>query len=112
MAGNKKITELDSAAPLDGSENVELVQLGGNVKISVSALKAFLASDNLLSWNMDTNLFPAGSLKGQRYYGTKTTSTLVDINGDPLPNKVIATSLVDGASTTDPAEWAFTYTIN
>ena len=69
--------------------------------------------DLLTDWDMDSNLFPAGSVKGQRYYGIITTSsTLLDVNGDPLPSKIFATALQDGASTTDPAEWAFTYTIN
>lgn len=39
---NKKISELDNAASFDGSESVEIVQVGGNVKTTLSALRTFI----------------------------------------------------------------------
>lgn len=66
----------------------------------------------LTDWNMDSNLFPANSKKGQRYYGVITSSTsLLDRSGNPLGSNIFLTSLQDNASTSDVNQWAIEYTI-
>jgi len=66
----------------------------------------------LTDWNMDSNLFPSGSKKGQRYYGVITSSTtLLDRSGNPLPSNIFLTSLQDNASTSNVNQWAIEYTI-
>lgn len=64
-------------------------------------------------WDMSLDVFPSNSQAGQDYNGVNgPTTTLLDANGDTIPDKVLLKSLVDGASTSDPSEWAITYTIN
>ena len=46
---DKKISDLSANGTLSGSEYVELVQSGANVKALLSALKTFIASDFLTS---------------------------------------------------------------
>ena len=46
---DKKISELTSNGTLNGSELVELVQSGGNVKALLSAVKTFITTDYLTS---------------------------------------------------------------
>ena len=46
---DKKISDLGANGTLNGSEYVELVQSGANVKTLLSALKTFIASDFLTS---------------------------------------------------------------
>ena len=46
---DKKISDLGANSTLSGSEYVELVQSGANVKALLSALKTFIASDFLTS---------------------------------------------------------------
>ena len=46
---DKKISDLGANGTLNGSEYVELVQSGANVKALLSALKTFIASDFLTS---------------------------------------------------------------
>lgn len=67
----------------------------------------------VIEWDMSLNVFPSGSQSGQDYNGVNgPTTTLLDVNGDPIPNKVLIKSLKDNASTTNASEWAITYTIN
>lgn len=83
-----------------------------SVNVIVSA-GVGVGSDSLTDWDLSTNLFPLGATKGQRFYGVaqSTPTTLEDRNGDLIPNGVIATALITGASTIDPAQWALQYTI-
>lgn len=83
------------------------------VNVIVSAGVGGNSSDSLIDWDLSTNLFPLGAAKGQRFYGVaqSTPTTLEDRNGDLIPNGVIATALITGASTIDPAQWALQYTI-
>lgn len=68
--------------------------------------------DLLPDWDMSTNLFPANSAKGVPYFGINgPTNTLLDRAGNRIPNGAIATPLQDGASQTDPTQWALEYTI-
>jgi hypothetical protein len=66
------------------------------------------------NWDMSTNQMPAGSLRGDKWYGINGPGTLtVLIDGFPqlIPNGTIATSLIDNASTTDTSQWSFTVTM-
>lgn len=98
----------DLSDAVSDSENITINLEGEVINITINESGQALLTD----WDMDTNLFPANSRKGQDYYGIITTSsTLVDRNGNPLPSGVIAKALVNNASTSDPNDWAFTYTI-
>lgn len=67
----------------------------------------------LLEWDMSTEAFPADSIRGWEYNGINgATTTLFDVNGDPIPDKVLLRSLKNGASTSDASEWAIIYTVN
>jgi len=44
MAGDKKISELDSASTLTGNEQTELVQVGNNVRATLNAIKNWIAT--------------------------------------------------------------------
>jgi hypothetical protein len=105
------LSGVDVSVSLNSGDKV-LVLRSGVAKLVDKSL--FYSPVPLLTdWNMDTNAFPSGSVKGQRYYGVITTScTLLDVSGNPLPSKIFATALQDSASTSNPAHWAFTYTIN
>ncbi len=75
-------------------------------------ISLFVTIPSLTDWSMDTNAFPSGSKKGQRYYGIITTSTsLLDASGNALPSKIIITALQDNASTSNVNQWAITYTV-
>lgn len=105
----KKISQLPTATTLDGTEYLEIVQSGVSKKVLKSIL---VVGSALTDWDMSTNLFSSGSVRGQRYYGINgPTTTLLDRLGSVIPNGVIATSLEDNASTTDPTKWAIEYTI-
>lgn len=105
----KKISQLPTAATLDGTEYLEIVQSGVSKKVASSNLGG---GSSLTDWDMSTNLFSSGSLRGQRYYGINgPTTTLFDRLGSVIPNGVFATSLEDNASTTDPTKWAIEYTV-
>jgi len=97
----------DLSANVSDSENIVINLNGETINITISDTASLL-----IDWDMDTNLFPANSKRGQDYYGVITTSsTLEDRNGNLLPSGVIAKALVNNASTSDPNDWAFTYTI-
>ena len=109
---NYNIDDLTAIGSLSDSDLIEVLSGGVNFKGTVGQLKTALGT-GLTDWSMDTNAFPSGSKKGQRYYGVITVSTtLLDTSGNPLPSKIIATALQDSASTSNPSQWAFTYTIN
>src|SRR6187549_3596618 len=104
---NFNIDDLDPIASLADGDLIEILSGGVNYKGTVAQLKAAFGV-GLTDWNMDTNLFPSGSVKGQKYYGVITTSTtLVDTAGNALPSKIISISLQNNASTSNPAQWAF-----
>jgi len=97
----------DLSANVSDSEDIVINLNGETINITISDTASLL-----IDWDMDTNLFPANSKKGQDYYGVITvSSTLVDRSGQSLPSGVIAKALVNNASTSDPNDWAFTYTI-
>jgi len=110
LGDGKKITELPAASTITGTELIEAVQGGVNVKVIVSAISGG-GGTSITAWDKTTNLFPSGSNQWQIYYGTGAT-TRVDRSGNTLPSDpIIAISLVNNASTTDPTEWAFIYTL-
>lgn len=95
------------SAPNDGTG--DSIREGGD-KINDNFTELYARENGITDWDMDTNLFPSSSKKGQRYFGIITTSsTLVDNQSppQPLPSRIIATSLQDNASTSNPAHWAF-----
>jgi hypothetical protein len=49
MAADKRISELDSAASLDGSESLEAVQIGNNVKILLSTLRTYIEINSVIA---------------------------------------------------------------
>ena len=66
------------------------------------------------NWDMSTNAMPAGSLRGDKWYGINGPSALTTIvDGIPqtIPNNTVATSLIDNASTSDTSQWSFTQTM-
>lgn len=98
----------DLSADVISSEDIT-INLGDQV---VNVYLNNAGSSLLLDWDMDTNLFPENSKRGQDYYGVITTSsTLEDRSGNLLPSGTIAKALINNASTSDPNDWAFTYTI-
>ncbi|HTJ51391.1 MAG TPA: hypothetical protein VL443_18150 [Cyclobacteriaceae bacterium] len=110
----KKISQLSSGVTLTGAEYFEMVQSGTSKKTTAAEIAALAsaASSGLTAWDMSTNSFPSGSIQWQRYYFTKSGSTtLVDKNGNPLPDECIATAKVTNASTSDPNQWIFENTI-
>lgn len=98
------LSGVDVSVSLATGDKMLIIRSGAAKLVDTSVL------NGITDWDMTTNSFPSGSKKGQRYYGTGAT-TLVDRNGDPIPNGVIATSLTDSASTSDPNDWALQYTI-
>lgn len=64
-------------------------------------------------WDMSTDKFPTGSVKGQKYYGINGPTTyLLDRRSNSIPSDVWLISLKNNASETDPLEWSIQYTIN
>lgn len=98
------LKDVATSGSLNSGDLVFIIRSGSAKLVNVNVI------NGITDWDMTTNLFPSGSKKGQRYYGTGVT-TLVDRNGDVIPSGVIATSLVDNASTSDPTNWALQYTI-
>jgi len=114
----KKISQLSAGSTLTGAEYFEMVQSGTSKKTTAAEIAALAsaASSGLTAWDMSNNpgndKFPSGSIQWQRYYFTKSGSTtLVDKNGNPLPDECIATAKVTNASTSDPNQWIFENTI-
>lgn len=75
------------------------VVVGANTKDRVYQMfRDFIDSrTQLTEWDMSTNAFPVGCLKGETYYGVElsTRTTLTDSAGNLLPSKVMAKALVD-----------------
>lgn len=73
--------------------------LGANTKERVYQMFRDLidSKEELIDWDMSTNAFPTGGLRGQSYYGTELTTrtTLTDSAGNVLPSKVIAKALIN-----------------
>ena len=76
---DKKISELASNGTLDGSELVELVQSGGNVKALLSAVKTWiingLVSTTALTNGLLANLTPTINTQPGTAYTVGTVST-------------------------------------
>ena len=76
---DKKISELTSNGALDGSELVELVQSGGNVKALLSAVKTWiingLVSTTALTNGLLANLTPTINTQPGTAYTVNTVST-------------------------------------
>lgn len=97
----------DLSANINDTEDIIININGETINITISS-----PGSSLENWDMSTDLFPSGSTKGKEYYGINgPTSTLLDCNGDVIPDGVILKSIVSNASTTNPAEWAILYTI-
>ncbi len=109
---NYNIDDLTAIGSLSDSDLIEVLSGGVNYKGTVGQLKTALGA-GITDWDLSTNAFVSGSKQGQRYYGVALTTptTLLDRTGSLVSNGVIATSLVDNASTSDPTEWALQYTI-
>lgn len=110
----KKISQLLNGVTLTGPEYFEMVQNGLSRKTTASDIAALASAalSGLTAWDMSNNSFPPGSIQWQRYYFTKSgLTTLVDKNGNPLPDECIATAKVTNASTSDPNQWIFENTI-
>ena len=108
---NYNIDDLGAIPSLSDADLIEVFSGGINYKGTVLQFKTALGV-GVTDWNLSTNLFPSGSVKGQRYYGISgPTTTLLDRTGITISTGVIATSLLNNASTTDPLEWALQYTI-
>lgn len=89
-------------------------KFGDGVTAWASLSYASSGGSTLNSWNMSTDLFPAGATFGYRAYGINgPTSDLEDRFGDPIPDgSFIECIKVSGtASTTDPLDWAIYTTI-
>jgi hypothetical protein len=100
---------VDSSVSLASGDKLFLIRSGVAKLVSIDL---FPNVPLLTNWNMDSNAFPSGSKKGQRYYGVITTSTtLLDRSGNPLPSNIFLTSLQDNASTSNVNQWAIEYTI-
>jgi len=100
---------VDVSVSLVAGDKLFLIRSGVAKLVDISL---FLNVPLLTDWNMDSNLFPSGSVKGQLYYGIITTSTtLLDASGNALPSKIFLRSLQNNASTSDVTQWAITYTI-
>lgn len=73
--------------------------VGANTKDRVYQMfRDFIDSrTQITNWDMSTNAWPTGGLKGQTYYGIELTTrtTLTDSAGNLLPSKVIAKALID-----------------
>lgn len=98
------LKDVATSVSLNSGDLIFVIRSGSAKLVNVNTL------NGLTDWDMTTNLFPSNSKKGQRYYGTGVT-TLVDRNGNVIPSGVIATSLADNASTSNPNDWALQYTI-
>ena len=108
---NYNIDDLSAISSLDDADLIEVQSGGINYKGTIAQFKAALGA-GIIDWDMSTNLFPSGSVRGQEFNGINgPTTTLFDRNGDPIPNGVIAKSLENNASISDPTKWALMYTI-
>lgn len=97
------------SANINDTEDMIINLNGETINITINAGSSGVS---LTDWDMSENEFPASSLKGQEFNGINgPTSTLLDRNGNAIPNGVILKSLVNNASTTNPTEWAILYTI-
>ena len=75
---DKKISELTSNGTLNGSELVELVQSGGNVKALLSAVKTWIINDlvstTALTNGLLANLTPTINTQPDTSYTVNTVS--------------------------------------
>lgn len=60
MATYEKISEMDAASALDGTETLEVVQSGDSVKATGAQVAAFVAGDATSQATIEAAVFPAG----------------------------------------------------
>ena len=104
---DKKISDLGANSTLSGSEYVELVQSGANVKALLSALKTFIASDFLTSSTATTTYLSIANSRYQFVTDAGTTYTVlasaVTANGNTiieLSNNSLTSITVNTATAT------------
>ena len=104
---DKKISDLGANSSLSGSEYVELVQSGANVKALLSALKTFIASDFLTSSTATTTYLSIANSRYQFVTDAGTTYTVlasaVTANGNTiieLSNNSLTSITINAATAT------------
>ena len=104
---DKKISDLGANSTLSGSEYVELVQSGANVKTLLSALKTFIASDFLTSSTATTTYLSIANSRYQFVTDAGTTYTVlasaVTANGNTiieLSNNSLTSITINAATAT------------
>ena len=104
---DKKISDLGANSTLSGSEYVELVQSGANVKALLSALKTFIASDFLTSSTATTTYLSIANSRYQFVTDAGTTYTVlasaVTANGNTiieLSNNSLTSITINAATAT------------
>ena len=104
---DKKISSMSANAALDGSEYVELVQSGANVKALLSALKTFITSGFLTSSTATTTYLSIANSRYQFVTDAGTTYTVlasaVTANGNTiieLSNNSLTSITINAATAT------------
>ncbi len=104
---DKKISDLSANSTLSGSEYVELVQSGANVKALLSALKTFIASDFLTSSTATTTYLSIANSRYQFVTDANPTYTVlasaVTANGNTiieLSNNSLTSITINAATAT------------
>ena len=104
---DKKISDLGANAALDGSEYVELVQSGANVKALLSALKTFITSGFLTSSTATTTYLSIANSRYQFVTDANPTYTVlasaVTANGNTiieLSNNSLTSITINAATAT------------
>jgi len=108
---SQKFTQLSTGTTPDGTEIMAVVQGGASKRLTLQQVISALVP-TISNWDMSTDAFPSNSKSGQEYYGINgPTATLLDRTGSPISDGVLLKSLQANASTSDPTQWAITYTI-
>ena len=110
---DKKISDLGANSSLSGSEYVELVQSGANVKALLSALKTFIASDFLTSSTATTTYLSIANSRYQFVTDAGTTytvlasavtangNTIIELSNNSLTSITVNTSTATGKTAGD-----------
>ncbi len=95
---DKKISSMSANAALDGTEYVELVQSGGNVKALLSAVKTFIIDASsryqFVSNAGTTYIVPASAV-------TANGNTIIELSNNSLTSITINTSTSTGKTAGD-----------
>lgn len=96
---DKKISELDAAAALDGSELLETVQAGDNVKATAQQLAALAKAIKITSTIASNTIMPDADTDIVRGLGLSAGLTIANPSADPVDGWGMVAYLEDNGTT-------------